>query len=560
MENLGYADGLAEYKEILEFEFEDDDEDEEINIENEIEDDDQTAISEENDEQVLPIEEEDEPVVAVNNDIEEVPIDDTEDYTEEIELGDENERENNDLLEQGYSLGDNSDTDEESENSEDQEKSQYWETPTEGPRQTRNAAPKYHSYRHQAVQFLMESEAKRRQSERDFGTEKELYKTVVNYLFAQMKEMHEEDCKKAKQAGKPQIPASQGIKIYGERAVAAMMKEFKQLNQGAVPEQNKPVICPVDPSILTDDEKRKAMHAVNLIKEKRDYEIKGRTCADGSKQKRYLKPDETVSSPAVGLDAFFTSLLIDAYENRNVTVFDVPGAFLQPEMPEKDGMVLLKMTGTMVDLMCEVNPEYIPTVIYENGRKVLYMRVLRSLYGCIEAALLWYKLFSTTLTDMGFEINPYDRCVANKTINGKQCTIVWYVDDCKISHVKQKVIDEIIGKQEGLFGKFHGVTRGKKHSYLGMNFELKTDGTVALEMEDDIRQVIEDFRNSRRHNYQYQKRQRLLSCMNLQFVQCIFETFFILCIGLVRPLFQVNESYQSVTDEYTFVFFIIHSC
>ena len=65
-----------------------------------------------------------------------------------------------------------------------------------------------------------------------------------------------------------------------------------------------------------------------------------------------------MSSLAVGLDAFFTSLLIDAYKNRNVTVFDVPGAFLQPEMPEKDGMVLLKMTGTMVDLMCEVNPEY----------------------------------------------------------------------------------------------------------------------------------------------------------------------------------------------------------
>lgn len=107
----------------------------------------------------------------------------------------------------------------------------------------------------------------------------------MNYLFAQVEKIHKEENKKMKQAGKPQIPASEGIKIYGERAVAAMMKEFKQLNQGAVPEQNKPVICLVDPSILTDDEKRKAMHAVNLIKEKRDFEIKGRTCADGSKQK-----------------------------------------------------------------------------------------------------------------------------------------------------------------------------------------------------------------------------------------------------------------------------------
>ena len=45
---------------------------------------------------------------------------------------------------------------------------------------------------------------------------------------------------------------------------------------------------------------------------------------------------------------------------------------------------------------------------------------------------------------MGFKLNPYDACVANKTINGKQCTIVWYVDDNKISHVDANVVTEII--------------------------------------------------------------------------------------------------------------------
>ena len=45
---------------------------------------------------------------------------------------------------------------------------------------------------------------------------------------------------------------------------------------------------------------------------------------------------------------------------------------------------------------------------------------------------------------MGFKINQYNRCVANKVINGKQCTIAWYVDDVKISHMDQSVIDDII--------------------------------------------------------------------------------------------------------------------
>ena len=69
--------------------------------------------------------------------------------------------------------------------------------------------------------------------------------------------------------------------------------------------------------------------------------------------------------------------------------------------------------------MCDVNPEYKETIVYENGRKTLYLLVLRSIYGCIEEALLWYKYYSETLEEIGFVINPYDRCIANKMINGK---------------------------------------------------------------------------------------------------------------------------------------------
>ena len=55
----------------------------------------------------------------------------------------------------------------------------------------------------------------------------------------------------------------------------------------------------------------------------------------------------------------------------------------------------------------------------------------------IGSALLWYVLFVRVLKDMGFVLNPYNMCVANKTINGKQCTVAWYVNDNKISRVEQ---------------------------------------------------------------------------------------------------------------------------
>ena len=89
-----------------------------------------------------------------------------------------------------------------------------------------------------------------------------------------------------------QMSAKQGFKKYGERAVAAMIKEFTQLNDGAVP--GKPVVVPIDVSTLTPLEKRKALPAINLIKEKFGGDLKGRTCADGSRQRKYLKPDPNV--------------------------------------------------------------------------------------------------------------------------------------------------------------------------------------------------------------------------------------------------------------------------
>jgi len=134
----------------------------------------------------------------------------------------------------------------------------------------------------------------------------------------------------------------------------------------------------------------------------------------------------------VTTDALMLSLMIDAFEMRDVATTDVVGAYLNAEMLD---FVLLCLTGNTVDIMCHVNQRYSAYIMIEDGKKVLYLRLLKALYRCVQSALLWYELFSMSLQGMGFVLNPYDPCVANKIINGKQCTIVWYVDDNKISHI-----------------------------------------------------------------------------------------------------------------------------
>ena len=63
------------------------------------------------------------------------------------------------------------------------------------------------------------------------------------------------------------------------------------------------------------------------------------------------------------------------------------------------------------------------------------------------------RLLKNRLLHMVFKLNPYDPCVAIKDINGKQCTICWYVDDTKISHEDSKVVDSVIKELEEGFGK-----------------------------------------------------------------------------------------------------------
>ena len=186
------------------------------------------------------------------------------------------------------------------------------------------------------------------------------------------------------------------------------------------------------------------------------------------------------------------SIAIDAKEGRHVATANVEGAYLHADMDET---VIMVFEGEMVDYMVEANPtKYGPCVIVtKSGKKLLYVELLKALYGSVKSALvLWYKLFTSTLAEMGFVLNPYDPCVANKVINGKQCTICWYVDDLKISHVDLRVVNNIITKIEERYGKMT-VTRGNKHVYVGMDIEYTQNGEAKICMKDYINEAIEAF-------------------------------------------------------------------
>ena len=91
-----------------------------------------------------------------------------------------------------------------------------------------------------------------------------------------------------------------------------------------------------------------------------------------------------------------------------------------------------------------------------------------------------------------FKLNKCDPCVANKDVDGKQCTVCWYVDDNKISHVDPKVLDSVIETIESKFGTMTK-RRGKKHTFVGMDIDFVGGGKVKILMKDYMEESIVSF-------------------------------------------------------------------
>jgi len=106
--------------------------------------------------------------------------------------------------------------------------------------------------------------------------------------------------------------------------------------------------------------------------------------------------------------------------------------------------------------------------------------------------LLFWKKLSQQLQEWGFEVNPHDWCVVNKTINGKQCTLLWHVDDLKTSHMDPEVVN-VLEQINSVFGQDTPITvrRGKVHEHLGMTLDCRTEGKVKIFMKECMSEMLE---------------------------------------------------------------------
>ncbi len=142
----------------------------------------------------------------------------------------------------------------------------------------------------------------------------------------------------------------------------------------------------------------------------------------------------------------------------------------------------------MTQIAPEVYRRYV--TVDRKGMKVLYVKLQKALYGLMRASLLFYRKLRKEFVQYGLTINPYDPCVANKTVeSGKQLTVVWHVVDLMVTCEE----DFELTKFSCYLGKIYGLHLGKRHDYLGVDMEFCDDGALEISMFKYLQNVIDEF-------------------------------------------------------------------
>jgi hypothetical protein len=114
---------------------------------------------------------------------------------------------------------------------------------------------------------------------------------------------------------------------------------------------------------------------------------------DDDDQRAYILRVEA-TSPTVSSEAIITAGVIDAKQRRDVMTLDIQNAFLQTKIALDGDKIIMKIRGQLIDILLEICPGvYNDCVINEGKHKILYVRMLRALYGMLVSSILYYKKF-----------------------------------------------------------------------------------------------------------------------------------------------------------------------
>jgi hypothetical protein len=152
--------------------------------------------------------------------------------------------------------------------------------------------------------------------------------------------------------------------------------------------------------------------------------------------------------------------------------------------------IYLKVGKDIVRHIVEQFPEYKNLV---TGDGTLFVKMLKTIYGCVQASLLWYKLLVQVLEGIGFKVSEVDRCVMRLIIDGVINIILIYVDDLLV-FVTKAVVELILQTLKNRFTWLTVELEEVNFSYLGMQLIL-SEQSIVIDMQYYLQQILDNVSN-----------------------------------------------------------------
>mgnify|MGYP001173859395 CR=1 FL=1 len=183
-----------------------------------------------------------------------------------------------------------------------------------------------------------------------------------------------------------QMSSMKGMKKFGDGAMNAMKKELGQMHM-------RDGFAPKLKNELNEKQLNNVCEAVNPMKQKKDGKTKGRTCADGRKQRHCVSKEES-ASPTAHTKSEITTGVMEAKEKHKVTSSDVPNAFMQTKVDNPEERMTLVLRGTAANVSVDTAPEvHGECSREERGDSVLHLECTNVIHGALMAALLFHRKF-----------------------------------------------------------------------------------------------------------------------------------------------------------------------
>ena len=195
-------------------------------------------------------------------------------------------------------------------------------------------------------------------------------------------------------------------------------------------------------------------------------------------------------SPTVSKDSIRILLAIAAMYGLPTRQLDFKTAFLNGVLPENEVIYCKVPQGFDLDNLYQKYFDPNEVQKYKNTRRLMYLRLNKSIYGTKQASRTWYLMLKNAMEKFGYKCLQCDPSLYVLREDKKFTLIAIFVDDVLAIATDNLRLDELVTK---LSTKFNITDMGEVHQILGMTVNRSDDGNLLLNNPVYIDQVIRHY-------------------------------------------------------------------